>query len=83
MEIDVNRLLEEYEPINDIWSEEDENIDKFKRRIKQLPDADRIIFLLYCELASYRKVAKLLGVSHTLVSKEINRIKNSILYDLH
>lgn len=76
--IDVDKLVREYLPDNDLWSEEDELIGRYKRNIMRLEMADRIIFLLYVELASYRKVAKMLGCSHTLISKEINRIKKLV-----
>lgn len=44
-----------------------------------LTDADRILITLYVDTPSYRKLGKRLGLSHTLVGKEIRRIKAQVL----
>lgn len=74
-------IMKEYEPINDIWSEEDEIVDRLKRKIKKLCDSDRILFIMYCEMASYRKMAEYLNCSHSLIGSEIKRIKRILLDD--
>lgn len=74
-------IMKEYEPINDIWSEEDEIVDRLKRKIKELCDSDRILFIMYCEMASYRKMAEYLNCSHSLIGSEIKRIKRILLDD--
>lgn len=74
-------IMKEYEPINDIWSEEDEIVDRLKRKIKKLCDSDRILFIMYCEMASYRKMAEYLKCSHSLIGSEIKRIKRILLDD--
>lgn len=79
MEINIKEIIEEYEPDNNnIWSESSEDIRILKESIMNLPSANRIIFLLYSELASYRKVAKKLGVSHTIIYKQIKSIREDI-----
>ena len=80
--ISLKTIIKEYEPDNSIWSEDNELIDKIKRAVQNLDDADRIIFILYCETGSLREVGKKLGVSHSTVYKEIKRIKQQILDDI-
>lgn len=74
-------ILKEYEPINDIWSEEDEVVDRLKRKMMKLNESDRILFVMYCEMASYRKMAEYLNCSHSLIGTEIKRIKRELLDD--
>lgn len=80
--VNIREIIEEYKPDNSIWREDDDIVDKIKRSIENLDDADKIIFILYCETGSLRKVGKRIGVSHTTIYKEIKRIKNRILYDI-
>lgn len=80
--VNIREIIEEYKPDNSIWREDDDIVDKIKRSIENLDDADKIIFILYCETGSLRKVGKTIGVSHTTIYKEIKRIKNRILYDI-
>lgn len=48
--------------------------DYIKLKIKQLPESERRIILLYIELGSYRKVAKIFNASHTKISYIIKKI---------
>ena len=75
----IKNILEEYKPQYDIMTEDDESMTKLKEAVQTLSDADRIIFILYCETGSLREVGKILGVSHTTVFKCINKIKEQIL----
>lgn len=77
-----NKIMEEYYPDNSIWCEDDERMKKIKHSILKLSDADRIIFILYCEKGSLREVGKILNVSHTTIFKVIKEIKNKILNDI-
>ena len=78
--INLNRILEDYQPDNDIFSEEDEVVAKLKDVIfNRLSEIDRRVILLYAELQSQRKVAKLLGVSASTVNILIRRIRKEIL----
>lgn len=54
---------------------DDEYVMIYKEGVMALPPADRIIFLLYCELASYRKVGSILGISHTIVYQQVKAIR--------
>lgn len=74
--------MEDYKPNYDIFCEDDELITDIKKAVQNLPDADRIIFIIYAETGSLREVGKKLGVSHTTIYKEIKRIKKQILDDI-
>ena len=71
--------MEDYEPDDSIWREYDDDILNLKQAMDSLSDADRIIFVLYAEYGSLRKVGKQLGVSHSIVYKNIRRIKTEML----
>lgn len=75
----LNELFEKYGDNGDIWSDE-QQITRALRYIvfNKLNDVDRIIFLLYVDLASLRQVGKALGLSHSVIYKEIKRIKEVI-----
>ena len=72
--------MEDYEPDESIWREYDDTVLWLKRALGELSDADRIIFVLYCEYGSLRKVGRILGVSHSIIYKNISRIKQQ-MYD--
>lgn len=72
--------MNDYCPNEDIFSEDEEYIYQLKKAVEALPQADKIIFVMYCESGSLRKVGKELGLSHTIIYKEITRIKKMI-YD--
>lgn len=76
----LKRVMEDYIPDESIWREYDDDILWIKRAMEELSDADRIIFVLYAEYGSLRKVGKILGVSHSIIYKNIRRIKEQI-YD--
>jgi DNA-directed RNA polymerase specialized sigma subunit len=76
----LNKVMESYKPDESIWREYNDDMLLLKRAMNSLSDADRIIFVLYCEYGSLRKVGKQLGVSHSIIYKNISRIKQQI-YD--
>lgn len=78
MEINIKEMVDEYKPSDDIFSDDSDDIGVLKESVMNLPAANRIIFLLYSEMASYRKVAKKLGVSHTIIYKQIKKIREDI-----
>lgn len=78
--MDIQKMIKEYEPDDSIWNEDSDEVDKIKRAVQKLDDADKIIFLLYAENQSLRKVGKILGCSHYLIFREIKRIKQ-LIYD--
>lgn len=77
--IDIKKIIKEYEANENIFTEDNVEIYYIKKSLMQQPDADKIIFILYSEFGSLRKVAKELKVSHTIIYREIKRIKNNIL----
>jgi RNA polymerase sigma-70 factor (ECF subfamily) len=77
--MDIQMMIKEYEPpVEDIWTEEEDEMIMLKKAVQSLSPADRIIFLLYAEYGSLRQVGKELGVSHTTIYKQINLIKSQI-----
>lgn len=76
----LKKVMEDYQPDESIWREYDDEILWLKKAMDELSDADRIIFVLYCEYGSLRKVGRILGVSHSIIYKNISRIKKQ-MYD--
>lgn len=77
--MDIQMMIKEYEPpVEDIWTEEEDEMIMLKKAVQSLSPADKIIFLLYAEHGSLRQVGKELGVSHTTIYKQINLIKSQI-----
>lgn len=76
----INKVMTDYKPDESIWRDYNDDILWLKRAMDNLSDADRIIFVLYCEYGSLRKVGKQLGVSHSIIYKNITRIKKQ-MYD--
>ena len=80
---ELRSIVKEYEYDPDIMNNEDERSLAIKKAMTKLPDADRIIWCLYMELQSSRKLGVLLGgVSHSTILKEISRIREAIIKDL-
>ena len=77
---ELHKIMKEYEYDPDPMNDEDERSLEVKKALGKINEADRIIFCLYLELGSSRKLGQLLGgVSHSTILKEINRIKTDIL----
>lgn len=79
---ELRAILKEYEYDGDIMCDDDERVRAIKKALTKLNEADRIIFCLYMDLGASRKVGKVLGVSHSTILKEINRIKMEIRYQM-
>lgn len=75
----LKKIMEDYEFNPDIMCEDDDKVRNAKYALSKLPESDRIIFILQTDIQSQRKVGKLLGVSHTAIGKEYNRIKNNLI----
>ncbi len=74
--VELRNIMSQFEP--DMLTDSEE-IYRYKEAIQNLEKSDAIIFSLYAELASERKVAELLGVSITPIHKTLTRIKKEIL----
>ena len=64
----------------DIFDEDPEKVRTIKRIITQrLSQTDRTLIVLYADCQSYRKLGKVLGVSHMTARKEVLRIRAAVL----
>lgn len=75
---DVKPIIAEYRITDDDYLNLDDEQLKLKETINSLPDSDFIMWCLYCELASERKLAAMLGISRSPISKELRRIRETI-----
>ena len=78
MKLDLVKIMNDYVPDEGIWREDDDTVYWLKKAMQALEPADKVIFLLYCEFGSLRLVGKTLGVSHSIIYKNIKRIKNEM-----
>lgn len=77
---ELHSIMKDYAYDPDIFNYEDERSLAIKKALSKQPEADQIIWCLYMELSSSRKVGQLLGgISHSTILKEINRIRQNIL----
>lgn len=76
---ELKDILKEYEYEENIFTLDDPRVVAIKWALSKIPDADRIIYCLWLDLESSRKVGRILGVSHSTILKELKRIKNEIL----
>lgn len=77
---DFRKIKEDYAWNPDIMDRDDERVLRVKEIIDtRLSLADKTIILLYVDCQSYRKLGARLGLSHTTIRKEIQRIKRIIL----
>lgn len=77
---EFRKIKEDYAFNPDIMNEEDERVSRIKEIIDtKLSLADKTIILLYADCQSYRKLGARLGLSHTTIRKDVQRIKQIIL----
>lgn len=77
---EFRKIKQDYTYNPDIMCEDDPRLSRVKEIIDtKLSLADKTIIILYADCQSYRKLGKRLGLSHTTIRKEIQRIKNIIL----
>lgn len=69
-------------PDETIFNKDDYKINHLKHILYNMPEDDKSLLLLYIELGNLRDVAKILNVSHTLVFKEINKIRNKYFSEI-
>lgn len=80
MKSKIMEVMNEYAPNEDMFSDEEEYMYQLKKALEALQPADKIIMLMYCESGSLRETGKELGVSHTIVYKQIQKIRQQ-MYD--
>lgn len=73
---ELKNIMDQFKP--DIVRDDDEFF-KYKNAMEKLDKSDQIIFCLYAELQSERKVAELLGVSRSPIHKILTKIRQQIL----
>lgn len=74
-------IIDEYQPDDDIFSDEDDRTNKLKHIIYDyLDEVDRRCLLMYAELGSLRKLGNELGISASSAYIKIKAIKETI-YD--
>lgn len=81
---DYKEIRQDYAFDPDIMNDEPERVARVKYIVNnRLNQVDRTLIILYADCQSYRKLGKRLGLSHTTVAVEINRIKAEIrrIYD--
>lgn len=79
---ELRAIMKEYEYSEDVFNEDDDRVVKIKHAISLLQHPDQIVWCLYMDLGASRKVGKVLGVSHSTILKEINRIKSEIRFKM-
>ena len=79
IKIDMDMLIEEYNlDWDDIFLDVDERLLQIEGKLKKMSFSDKIILIIYAEVKSYRKVAKVLGFSHSTVMKRIKEIREGL-----
>lgn len=76
---DYLEIREDYAPDRSIFSEEPDKLRRVKEIIARLPPADRVLFIMYTDCGSLRKLAARFGISYVTLQKEIARIRKTIL----
>ena len=72
-------LQEDYKLDTDIMTEDNPAMQRIKYVVNnELSMADKTLILLYAECMSYRKVAAMIGISHSTLRTEIKRIRKII-----
>lgn len=77
--INVQDLLAEYNLDFGMFTNIDERLLNISDKWESLKSTDKIIFILYAEFGSLRKVASILGFSHSTVNKYIKEIREKLL----
>lgn len=77
---DYLEIREDYAPDRSIFSEEPDKLRRVKEIIARLPPADRVLFVMYTDCGSLRKLAARFGISYVTLQKEIARIRKTILH---
>lgn len=78
MKINLEELLKDYELDFGMFTDLDDRLLEIEDKYSALKAPEKIILILYAELKSYRKIAKILGFSHSTVMKHIKEIRNKL-----
>lgn len=78
-EFNIYDVEAEYKPEDDVFSEDEENVNRLKKIVyTRLNETDRRIILAYAEIGNIRDTAKLFKVSPTTIWLRIKEIRNNI-----
>lgn len=81
---EFRQIKQEYAYNPDIMSTDDPRVARLKEIIDtKLSQVDKTIILLYIDCQSYRKLGKMLRLSHMTVRDEVIRIKQIILSEFY
>ena len=76
---EYKEIRQDYAPDFSIFNDEPDKVRRVKEIIARLPDVDRVLFLMYVDCGSLRKLSARLGISYVTLQKEIARIRKKIL----
>ena len=79
---ELRQIMAEYAYEDSIFNDEDDKATKVKKALSKINEADKIIYCLYLEYGSSRKVGKILGCSRTTVLKLVTKIRQDIISNL-
>lgn len=80
-------IIDEYRKTKDDFLANDDIFDEDPDRLRRVKDiithrldqVDRAILILYADCQSYRKLGKILGVSHVTAGKKVRRVRALVL----
>lgn len=73
--INLNNLLRDYELDFGLFTDLNDRLLDIGDKYLNLSTPDKIILILYAELGSFRKVASVLGFSHSTIRNKITEIR--------
>ena len=62
----------------DVTVEKQEELEWLRQEIRQLPESDRSVMLLYLDGVSYQEMAEILGISQSNVGVKLTRIRKRL-----
>lgn len=76
--MDFGKVCEDYQPATDIMEERDEFEEAMKLAVAELKEWQQNLIILYAELQSIPKVAKVINASGVMVTKMLKEIKTAL-----
>lgn len=79
---ELRAIMDEYKFNDDVMCDDPQKVRVAKMALQKISESDRIIYCLYLDQQSSRKVGKILGVSHSTILKQLQRIRQELLYQI-
>jgi DNA-directed RNA polymerase specialized sigma subunit len=79
---ELRAIMDEYKFNDDVMCDDSQKVRVAKMALQKISESDRIIYCLYLDQQSSRKVGKILGVSHSTILKQLQRIRQELLYQI-